>query len=489
MDDYLRLFHNKGNRWPDVIPIGISEDTPADKQSAIPLLIYSIKQVDTVNKDSCRVTNENEFDKCGWSLSVRHIQGGAFYYVQCWNRRVKGKEHGLCDQAARRDPDGAEGLQAHQGRSGLSSQTTQPVQGRDPHHHGGYRQLYHLPVCQYLKSKDYQIAIINPLEMKRYRCQGIRNPKTDRIDSLIIAQYGIDYWYRFKPDDDMDEKRKELRLLGKQYTSYMRIRTIRCQDLCHILERTMPGVYGLLDDFNRNNGQDKLCDFAEKYWHSGNITKYSEKIFVERYNAWLKKKGYRSNGKEARQLYSIARNAIPTLDSKLSSTKLLVQEAVNVLREVDSSLYDILNQLKTLSKVMPEYETVLAMKGIGETLDPRFIAEIGDPRRFHSAKALIAYAGIDAPPYQSGQFTGTRSHISKRGSANLRKLGYELMDSINKHKSSYIGDPVCEYFMKKRNEGKPYRVAMIATFNKFLRIYHSRISEVLNENENNHQSV
>jgi hypothetical protein len=46
-----------------------------------------------------------------------------------------------------------------------------------------------------------------------------------------------------------------------------------------------------------------------------------------------------------------------------------------------------------------------------------------------------------------------------------------------------------EYFMKKRNEGKPYRVAMIAAFNKFLRIYHSRISEVLNENENNHQSV
>ena len=345
---------------------------------------------------------------------------------------------------------------------------------------------YHLPIYQYLKSKGYQVAIINPLEMKRYRCQGIRNPKTDKIDSYIIAQYGIDFWYRFTPNSDMEESRAELRLLGLQYTSYMRIRTIRCQDLCHILDRTMPGVYDLLDDFNRNNGQDKLCDFAEKYWHCDNITKYSEKLFVERYNAWLKKKGYRQNENEARQLYFIAKNAIPTLDSKLSSTKLLVQEAVNVLREVDSSLYDILNQLKTLSKMMPEYDTVLAMKGIGETLAPRFIAEVGDPRRFHSAKALIAYAGIDAPPYQSGQFIGTKRHISKRGSANLRKLGYELMDSVNKHKSSYYGDPVCEYFTKKRNEGKPYRVAMIAAFNKFLRIYHSRVSAVLNEHDKNH---
>ena len=101
----------------------------------------------------------------------------------------------------------------------------------------------------------------------------------------------------------------------------------------------------------------------------------------------------------------------------------------------------------------------------------------------NSAKALIAYAGIDAPPYQSGQFTGTKRHISKRGDSNLRKLGYELMDSVNKHKSLYGGDPVCEYFIRKRNEGKPYRVAMIAAFNKFLRIYHSKVSAVLNGND------
>ena len=53
---------------------------------------------------------------------------------------------------------------------------------------------YHLPISNYFKDKGYEVIIVNPLEMKRYRYQGIRNPKTDRIDSLIIAQYGIDYW-------------------------------------------------------------------------------------------------------------------------------------------------------------------------------------------------------------------------------------------------------------------------------------------------------
>lgn len=116
-----------------------------------------------------------------------------------------------------------------------------------------------------------------------------------------------------------------------------------------------------------------------------------------------------------------------------------------------------------------------------DTLGPRLMAEIGDPRRFHSAKALIAYAGIDAPPYQSGQFTGTNRHISKRGSKVLRKIGFELITAMNTNKRFYSDDPVCSYFMKKRDEGKHYRVAMFAAYNKFLRIYHARVSEVLNE--------
>nr|WP_330389781.1 IS110 family transposase [Cellulosilyticum sp. I15G10I2] len=65
------------------------------------------------------------------------------------------------------------------------------------------------------------------------------------------------------------------------------------------------------------------------------------------------------------------------------------------------------------------------LRGVGEVLAPRLIGEIGDVKRFHSGKALIAYAGIDAPPYQSGQFTGIQRRISKRGSSTLNKTGYE----------------------------------------------------------------
>jgi len=76
---------------------------------------------------------------------------------------------------------------------------------------------------------------------------------------------------------------------------------------------------------------------------------------------------------------------------------------------------------------MTEYSTVIAMPGVGNALASQLIAEIGDVRRFTSAKALNAYAGNDAPPYQSGTFEGTKRHISKRGSAQLSKACYQIM--------------------------------------------------------------
>lgn len=341
---------------------------------------------------------------------------------------------------------------------------------------------YHLPVASYLKERGYEVIIVNPLEMKRYRCQGIRNPKTDRIDALIIAQFGIDFWYRKNESLAMDEKREELRFLGMQYQKFMKVRTDRCIALCDLMDRSMPGIYAYLDGYNKNTGNDRLSDFAEVYWHQDLILKYSEKKFTERYEKWAHKKGYRINADEARQLYALAQNGIPTLNAD-ETTHMVISGAISLLRDANASLFTILNRMRELAKQLPEYETVMAMSGVGETLGPRLIAEIGDPRRFRDAKALIAYAGIDAPPYQSGQFTGTNRHISKRGSKVLRKIGFELMTTINVHQRFYQDDPVCIYFLKKRAEGKHYRVAMFAAYNKFLRIYHARVSEVLDSLE------
>ncbi|WP_367279942.1 IS110 family transposase [Bacteroides sp.] len=71
---------------------------------------------------------------------------------------------------------------------------------------------------------------------------------------------------------------------------------------------------------------------------------------------------------------------------------------------------------------------VMEMPGVGDILGPRIIAEIGDIRRFHSASALIAYAGLDAPPYQSGDFTATNRSISNGDQLRCVRLNMKSCD-------------------------------------------------------------
>jgi transposase len=133
--------------------------------------------------------------------------------------------------------------------------------------------------------------------------------------------------------------------------------------------------------------------------------------------------------------------------------------------------------MNELGKTLPEYSLISEMKCIGEGLTPRIIAEIGDIRRFHSKHALIAYAGIDAPPYQSGTMDVRSRSISKRGSSSLRRTIFLVMSVILQQKP--LDEPVYQFMDKKRTEGKPYKVYMMASANKFLRIYYATVKTYL----------
>jgi len=78
---------------------------------------------------------------------------------------------------------------------------------------------------------------------------------------------------------------------------------------------------------------------------------------------------------------------------------MLVWEAAKVVSNLETTLAVILSQMSGLAKSLPEFSVVREMSGVGDVLALRIIAEIGDVKRFHSASALIAYAGIDTPPF------------------------------------------------------------------------------------------
>ena len=126
---------------------------------------------------------------------------------------------------------------------------------------------------------------------------------------------------------------------------------------------------------------------------------------------------------------------------------------------------------------LPEYPVVMAMNGVGSTLGPQLMAEIGDVTRFTHRGALTAFAGVDPGRNDSGQHIQKSVRTSKKGSPALRKTLFQIMDNLIKR--SPVGDPVYAFMDKKRAQGKPYYVYMTDGANKYLRIYYGRVKEYL----------
>lgn len=166
---------------------------------------------------------------------------------------------------------------------------------------------------------------------------------------------------------------------------------------------------------------------------------------------------------------------------RFKPTKLLITQAAISLNTVYDSLHALRTEINRLASLLPEYELVMEMEGVGKITGPQLMAEVGDVRRFSHKGALVAYAGVDAPPYQSGTFDAKNRHVSKRGSPHLRKVLFEIASMILVH-----GNPDNSVFCfmdKKRAEGKHFYVYTVAGAAKFLRIYYARVKEYLNTQE------
>ena len=126
------------------------------------------------------------------------------------------------------------------------------------------------------------------------------------------------------------------------------------------------------------------------------------------------------------------------------------------------------------------------MNGVGPSLGPQLMAEIGDVTRFTHREALTAFAGVDPGKNDSGKRNQKSVRTSKKGSPSLRKTLFQIMDGLIKR--SPMDDSVYAFMDKKRSEGKPYYVYMTAGANKFLRIYYGRVREYLASLEESKES-
>ena len=278
---------------------------------------------------------------------------------------------------------------------------------------------------------------------------------------------------RYVPEEDT---RLLLKSCYRQYRQYSKVQTVLKNNLISLLDTTFPNANRLFNSPVRADGSEKWVDFVAEFWHCGCVCERSEKAFLNKYQRWCRKNGYNFSEEKALYIYSEAGGHIGVMP-KSETTKLLVEQAVSQLRATSAALATLRQEMQSLASQLPEYPVVMEMFGVGPALGPQLMAEIGDVRRFYSKKALVAYAGIDAPPNDSGDVTGRHKNMSKVGASSLRRTLFLVMSVYLQ--TAPLDEPVYQFMDRKRAEGKPYRVYMMASANKFLRIYYATVKTYL----------
>ena len=330
---------------------------------------------------------------------------------------------------------------------------------------------YHLPVLGYLLDKGYFVVAENALKIKKYLDRGLRKAKTDKKDSYKLAEYTCNNWYKLNKVRENDEAYDNLRFLSRQYINNINVQVKQKNNFSNLCDLLFPGYYQLLDENNFILG----LEIFKKYYHPEIVTNKKQSQFVEEIDKLAKKLGHKGAGITlANKIYLLAQKTISPRPNN-EYAQLSAISCADALILTIKTTTTIITEMDKLARELPEYDVISEMPGCGKKLTSRIIAEIGDVRRFKNAGSIIAYAGLDAPPYQSGQFEATNRHISKRGNKYLRKTGYEVMKSI---KSCCKSDnDLKSYIIKKENEGKLKKVAKIAGLNKFLRMYYGTVKK------------
>lgn len=340
-----------------------------------------------------------------------------------------------------------------------------------------YTGTYYEPIANALHNAGIFVSVVNPLLINDYDTNRVRKVKTDKKDAFKIANYALNKWSELREYIPAEDTRKTLKVLNRQYTQYNKILIMQKNNLIALLDSVFPNANTLFSSPRREtDGHEKWVVFVLQFPHLNAISKLCPSVFKNKYQSWCKANRYNYSEAKAAQIHAYSRTQVSSLPMTDAVMK-IVQESAKLLNSTLETLAAIRTEMDKLSSALPEYETVMSLYGVGRVMCSQLIAEIGDVRRFERSKSLVAMAGIDPPPDQSGQHDPKSRSISKRGSPLLRKTLFQIMQVLIQKQPT--GEPVYQFLDRKRAEGKPYRVYMIAAANKFLRIYYARVMEAL----------
>ncbi len=315
---------------------------------------------------------------------------------------------------------------------------------------------YWYPIYSFLKAKGYTIYVINPIQSDSLRKMYIRQTKNDSIDSFLIAE--VIRFGQFGTTSMADENILAMRQLCRYRDSVISSRTEIKLRIGTIMEQIFPEYEKQFSSLWVSTSMGIL----EKYLTPENI----ENAPIDELFEIIKDKSH--NRLTRAKAISIKEAAADTFGIKIAQDAFSFQ-----LKQLIDRMNFLDKQIEALDcQILEYYEKfdcyLHTIPGIGMIAAATILAEIGDINRFKSSSALVAFAGIDPTVRQSGEFSSTHNHMSKRGSPYLRHAIFLAATTCSFHIS-----PLNAYYKKKRDQGKHHLTATGAVARKLTSVIYA----------------
>ena len=315
---------------------------------------------------------------------------------------------------------------------------------------------YWYPIYSFLKARGYTIYVINPIQSDSLRKMYIRQTKNDSIDSFLIAE--VIRFGQFTTTSMADENILAMRQLCRYRDSVISSRTEIKLRISTIMEQIFPEYEKQFSSLWLSTSMGIL----EKYLTPENI----ENAPIDELFEIIKDKSH--NKLTMKKAISIREAAADTFGIKIAQDAFSFQ-----LKQLIDRMNFLDKQIEALDcQILEYYEKfdcyLHTIPGIGMIAAATILAEIGDINRFKSSSALVAFAGIDPTVRQSGEFSSTHNHMSKRGSPYLRHAIFLAATTCSFHNS-----PLNAYNKKKREQGKHHLTANGAVARKLTTVIYA----------------
>ena len=315
---------------------------------------------------------------------------------------------------------------------------------------------YWYPIYSFLKAKGYTIYVINPIQSDSLRKMYIRQTKNDSIDSFLIAE--VIRFGQFGTTSMADENILAMRQLCRYRDSVISSRTEIKLRIGTIMEQIFPKYEKQFSSLWVSTS----IGILEKYLTPENI----ENAPIDEHFEIIKDKSH--NRLTRAKAISIKEAAADTFGIKIAQDAFSFQ-----LKQLIDRMNFLDKQIEALDcQILEYYEKfdcyLHTIPGIGMIAAATILAEIGDINRFKSSSALVAFAGIDPTVRQSGEFSSTHNHMSKRGSPYLRHAIFLAATTCSFHNS-----PLNAYYKKKSDQGKHHLTATGAVARKLTSVIYA----------------